>query len=466
MTSRLIAMLVLLSGAAMAHGLCPGAVGEWVTAGNDAMFETRVAEELPCRATEDFDSSPVIARLGAIDNRILTNAELQQSIATGEPIEITRCRFTTEVDLIGEVKQQIVFRQCEFEGNVNIQVAQTAGIEFTECLFHQNVSVVGSTVTGPLTFANSVLTSQLMIERSALASGIRATTTRFAKSLTVRDVSTSAGFLFEGCRFVESVDVVELESAAGIRFKDCGFDSTSLISIDGGNIASGLRFDSCTFANRWRGAKDKSPAHLKMSDVTLGAALVIGRTEPDAFPTIGVSRSVIPFLKVPEWRIIHANLLAGAARLEDERQMEDAAELLQLIRRGYEADGRRRDAESVRRHYELLIARIRGGPTLWIRTAVAYFGWALTLVMVILFSVASTLATNAKSWNLIDQNRPAWRLMPWAIGLAASAFLGAVPDNVAKSSAPTGLWMFRITRVLGVLISFLFGIVVNEWVHV
>ena len=67
------------------------------------------------------------------------------------------------------------------------------------------------------------------------------------------------------------------------------------MAFDGGNISSGVRFDSCTFDNRWLEAQDGSPAHVKMADLNLGSAFVIGKTPRESFPSISVSRTVIPF---------------------------------------------------------------------------------------------------------------------------------------------------------------------------
>ena len=75
---------------------------------------------------------------------------------------------------------------------------------------------------------------------------------------------------------------------------------------------------------------------------------------------------------------------------------------------------------------------------LWIRTAVTYFGWAITVVLVILLGVALTLAANATAWNLLQKPRRAIPLFGWAIVLAVRAMFGAVPKKPSKAARRRG----------------------------
>lgn len=469
---KLLSFIVLVgfccTGATFATSACVGRVPDYVLVGSKGMVSTQEAEQLPCRygrARTTWDGKVEPGEIVTIEDQVVPSIALARAAAMAGSLEFRRCLFPDEVYLKGSTAAQLKFIECEFLGNFDLRAGIFSGrLEVVSSLFHQYVSIVGAVLESQLIFTGSVFTGPLEIEQTLLAGGLRVTGSRIAGRVHAIGLRSPIGLSFEGVRFLSDLEFVELETSGSVRFRDSEWDRSSVISVLGGTIAAGVRFDSCSFDAPWASTKESGEPLIKFSDLTVGSSVVVANATSRVFPHLKVSRCVIPFLKLPEWRIARGMLLDASSPPVDVRAMEDAGELLQLAKSSYEREGRTRDAIEVNAEHRLLVARIRKGPSLWIWEASRYFGTGLWWFVAIIILFALIFTFKGVDWHLFERKENLGARLYRALDLSVKGFFRGPPgENSGASLTGPVRTALIVEQLLGMAFLFLFAIVKNEW---
>ncbi|MEP7008990.1 MAG: hypothetical protein ABJC13_01565 [Acidobacteriota bacterium] len=469
----LFAVLASLSYAssALASSACVGKVPDYVLVGSSGMVLTQEAEQLPCRSglvRPIWDGKTTPGEIVVIEEMVVPSLALSRAVATAGRLEFRRCLFPDEVYLKGAVVASMRFIECEFLGNFDLRAGTFSGrVEVVNSLFHQNVSIVDAVLDDQMIFSGSVFTGLIEFERTLLSGGLRITGSRLAGRVHAIGLRSPVGLYFEGDRFLSDLEIVELETSGSVRFRDSEWDRSSVISFLGGTIGAGVRFDSCSFDAPWVSAIQEEKPLIRFSDLTVGSSVVIANATSRVFPRLKVSRCVVPFLKLPEWRIAKGMLLDPSSPPIDVRAMEDAGELLQLAKSSYEREGRTRDAIEVNSEHRLLVARIRRGPSLWIWEASRYFGTGIWWFVFIILSFACLFSLKGVGWHLFDRKEHLGERLYRALDLSVKGFFRGPPAEYAGVPlAGPARRALIFEQLLGMAFLFLFAIVKNEWLRI
>lgn len=465
-----VVFLVFGSSASWADNPCPGKIPSYVLIGGDGMVLTAEAEETLCRNVlklPTWDGRMESGR-AVVEDRIVTGEAIRRALASRDTvaIEFRRCAFTEEVYLKGAVRAPLVFRECEFQGNVDFRAGEFERIEFVSSVFHQNLFLGEITVAQPLSITGSVLTGLLEIDRSLLQGGLRISGSRLSGRVHVSGFRSPVGVNFDSDRFLGSMSFAEPEMLGGIRFRDSEWDRSAVIDFSGGTIGAGIRFDSCGFDATWVKRDIRDVPLIRLSDVTVGSAVVLANVGSKQFPHLRVSRCVIPFIKLPEWNI--ARHMVGRSGALGDTEKEDLAELMQLVRASYDIEGRTRDANSVRAEHDLLIAEITGGMPLVIKRARVLFGTGLWWLIGVVSCFALVLFLGGRRWKIFLPRERLIERFYKAYDLSIRGIFKGPPEEEEevqlKRIDATAKRILMVERVIGILFFFLLGLLLDEWI--
>lgn len=473
----LLSLLCLLAtlrpaNSASSDPLCVGKVPDYVRLGSDGMVLTEEAQDILCRDDNtllEWDGNFVAGAPTFITNMVVHSSAVVKALQQGAELQFSGCVFPEELHIEGGVAGSVIFRASEFRGNFDIHGAQFSGqLSLASSVLHQGFHIADASFLKPVEISGSVLTGGLEMEHVILGGGLRLFGTRVVGSTNLAGVRSPAGLTFDDGRFAGMFVISEPEVTGGVRFRGCEWDQTSLISFSSGIIGGGIRFDSCGFDSRWLPSDQEQVPLIRLSELTVGSPVVLANASSRRFPRLKVSRSVMPFLKLPEWRISKHILLGDTSELSNEREMEEAAELLQLAKSGYDAQGRTRDSLAAKSEHRMMIARIKGGPELIILLARKYFGtgvwWFLAIVSI--FSLLFGLM--GIPWHVYEKTDKILVRLYKVIDLSVSGFFKGPPKENGVSSISLSVAAQRVLmmeRLLGVVFLFLFGAVLNEWIR-
>jgi hypothetical protein len=451
---------------------CSGHIPDYVLEGNDRMVLTEEAEKILCQADDSrrvWDGALTEGEgRSVIEDKIVSSAALAESLARGTVIEFRNSVFPDELYFHGKIKSNISFDKCEFRGNFDIHDAQFDGeLWINRSILHQGVNVADSHFSQPLRISGSVLAGDFQIDNSSFLGGVRVSGVRLLGNLVANGLQSPVGLSFDDSRFLGSLNMTGLEIGGGVRFRECEWSERSLISFTRGTMAGGLRFDACGFESGWGDAKGSGVALVRLADVTIASSMVVADAKSKKFPVIRVSRCLIPFIKLPEWSIARNMVLQNASELTNERDMENSGELLQLVKKSYEAQGRTLDAVATRNAHRLMIARIKGQPTLGLRLALNYFGTGLWWFVGVVVFFAVVLLILGRRWGIVAQGDKLPLAVYKAIDLSLKSFIKGPPDegNLAVKMSPVARRWLRVERVLGILFFLLLSLAMKEWLE-
>lgn len=420
-------------------------------------------DTLVCRDDSEFANGTVtIVGDGAVvENKIVTPGEIAEIASRLGHVELRRCRILDAIDFGGLIRAALVFDQCEFQGSVNIRYAgMLGGLSIRDSVFHQDFTALESRFEAPLFINGAVFASRFTVETCRFDAGINVLGARFVGDVLLRDVQSPTAVVFSDTGFVRNLTAVDLELLSALRFRDCTWPRTSLIAISGGSIGGGVRFDSCAYEATWLAAGVAEHVELKLTDVSLGAPLVIARPTSSEVPRLLVSRSVMPYIKVPEWPISRYMVPQTGKSI---RELEEGAELLQLISNGFELEGRTRSAEGARSDRAALVARIKGVPSVVLQTSVVYFGSGMWWFVGAISILVTLFAAMRRRWSLVADGAGRWVTSWKIIVLSVRALVWGVEPEKYPSAARH---VFHIAKAVGVIFFFFLGNAVSEWMRV
>lgn len=467
--------LILVASLAGACGLnlsvmaldspCPGMVPDYIALASENLVG---AQSALCRSDaelsqwrEDLSSDEMVI------NRIVSPAAAASALRKAAHVEFRGCRFREALYLRGRFAASATFRGCEFQGDVELHGAETNGeLTFEDCVFHHSLRISDSAVQRSLSVLTSILAGPFLAEGSRFDNGIRVSDSRLS-SIAFSEIQSTSAISLKGVRVLGRAEFLDVDFDATLRFRECEFDRSSVVQVERGTIRGGIRFDGCRFDGEWLPAFRNS-AHLtvRLEDLTSGAPVIFGNVNSGPFPLVRISRSVIPFLKLPPWRLARGMIVPEWTRstVPSSREMEDVGEILQLARSSYEVVGLKRDAIAARDASRIVFARLRGGPAYWIRVASTYFGsglwWFVSLVA--LFAIVFWIW--GRAWSIYD-SCGVWERGYHAVSLSVVGLVRGPPDRESPLSNPRAVWTMRVARFCGILFVFLLGLVIDDWLQ-
>jgi len=455
-----------------ASAVCSGRIPDYVVEGNERMVLTEEAEKILCQDDGGREVWDGVLPQGEgkilVENKVVPSALLQGALERGGGIEFRNCVFPDELYFRGGVKGNIFFDRCEFRGNLDIHDARFDG-EFwiNRSVLHQGFQVVDSYLMQPLRVAGSILAGDMQIDNSSFSGGIRISGTRLVGNLIANGLQSPVGLSFEDSRFLGSLNMTGLEVGGGVSFRECEWDEKSLIGFTRGTIAGGLRFDACGFESGWRDKKRAGVALIRLADITITSSMVLADAKSKKFPLVRVSRCLVPFIKLPEWSIAQDMVLLDSIDSASERGLEDSGELLQLVKKSYDAQGRTLDAVAARNAHRLLVARIKGQPMLGLRTALNHFGTGLWWFIGIVGIFSVILLMFGRKWRLVEQGDRVSLVAYRALDLSLKSFIKGPPEEgeLANRMTSAAKRCLMLERVLGIVFFFLLGLAMKEWLE-
>ncbi|MGH9891331.1 MAG: hypothetical protein ACREA0_04990, partial [bacterium] len=437
--------LAVASATSVSAQDCLGGIPDYIALGRKDMVLTTDAERILCR---DDSGLPLWnGDIGLHDPAIVEDQEVRtdallRALLAQKPIEFRRCVFREELLIHGNVGGGITFRECDFLGRVDIRNVVFSGpLEMRSSILHHGLHVLDAQLRERMLIEGSVLASPLEVERAEFQDGLVITGTRFTAGMIANGLRSRVGVLFKANRFLGTIQLTETEIAGSLRFSESEWNRGSLITLDRGMVGGGIRFDSCGFDASWKAdVKAEDKTLIRLSDLTLGAPLSL--TNATGFPRIRMSRSVVPMLMIPDWSIAQEMVLLGPEeRGRGLRATEEQGEVLQLLQKSYEAQGRTRDSISVNNTQRRVLAEIKGGPTLWIRIAADWFGTGVWwfLGWVLLFT--GVIFAHAVTWEISAANERLYTRAYRALDLSVKTFFSGPPED--KPLPSTAMWVLR-----------------------
>ncbi len=398
-----------------------------------------------------------------MEDSTISRSDFRALLSRGKPIHFVRCRFLDETVLMGEVPGSVLFQESEFYGHVDIRAARTKEvIRFDRCVFHHALEIVQSHLGGPLLLDRSIVRGGLVMNGSVLAGEFQISASTLG-SVDVESTSASRGMEFRRSKILGAVRFRDAEIDRNLRFEDCEFGSGNVLRFDGGSVEGTIRFDGSRFDKQW--GKDGEPANaggaaeIRLSDLSVGAGVVLTPVGPGELPTIQVSRCIMPLLLLPEWHRAKGMLMANA-RLADARGIEELGESLRLARASYENTGRMRDALAVGRTERRITAGLKGRPVLFLRILSDAFGSGIYWLIGLIVSFTVVYVSFGRTWGLYE-NRGRWLRAFDSVDLSVRGLFGsAISETGLRRSA---IVCVRLQRILGLLFAALFALMLNEW---
>lgn len=461
MKSASVIMICVSMVGTRAEAVCEGRIPYYVMLGEKGMTWTDDAVRVLCRddaALERWKGGAVRGSL-LIEDRIVSQANVATILRDASSTEFRHVVFEDAVFIRGTVPGRVVFRECEFRGNVDIQDAELQGdIVVVSSVFHQRVQIQNSVFRRALLVEGSILSSSFEIGSSEFANGVRLKGTRVVDQFVTNGLKSGASIEVESSRFLSSVRFAAPDIAGSVRFHESEWSSGRVIELSRGFIGGALRFDLCGFQETWSEAPASGEVQIRLADMAVGSAVSVATTTMSkAYPQVRIARCVIPFLKLPEWTIGRQMVMGEEGRVD----LEELGEELQMLYKSYESSGRLRDAYDVRAEHRVVVAKLRGGPALWIRWSAQYFGTGLWWFSGTIVAFATTFLVKGKRWGVFDTRDGVLLKIYRCIDVSMKGFVGGPPDSTSLDKAAVAV--LRVERAVGIVFFFLLGIVVNDW---
>lgn len=458
---------------------CPSRVPEFMRQGTD---EIAAVLDLYCNEDAFYEATELLPGGSPyrFERRLIGSGQLARLFdlierrgEAGPEVEFVDCRFAEPLFLrkSGVTLRRMTFERCRFEGKVELAAVAGGGsggpsferLEFSDCVFEQAVALGGGSVGAPVLYFRDVFGSGLSVEGSAmeLRQGIRVVSSRL-RDLSVVGTRKIADITLLDSQVLGSVIVRESEVSAALVVKGCTLEAERELVVEGSLLSKGMALVDNRYLSSV-GGQEAAPLRIRLTDANLKGELTVTLPVSGALPTLEVSRSTIPLLRIPPWKDAEALLIPADLRVPARGyNLEDAAEALQLARTSYETLGRMRDARAVRETQRLLLARIRGGVPLLIGRAVALFPVLMSVAVCYCTVLSCLLFVRFKEWNLGRGEIGCAGRAYAALDLAYRSLTKGAPDTVTSRFA---LICLRVTRVLGIVILFLFSLKLHDWTN-